>query len=383
VLLAALAVTVLASAGCGKRRSLLEPAPRARKAFESLGADEAVARAQSRAQRERSADAYTELAQIYTLANQRRPAREALQQAVKVEPTFAPAAVMLGSIRLEEGRGAAAEKLMRDLLAAHRDVPEAAEILGRALLGQKKVDEAESIVRDALKRHRNIPGLYWVLGDILGWRGQYQGSAVNLARAVALSPKLPELRLAHAQALLGAGDKAAAAQAVQQAVALAPESARVRFLAGTVLCGAGQADEAIAQYREGLVLDPANPALANNMALVLADEQRDTSAAVSWARKAIAAVPQSLAVADTLGWALARDGQLADALPLLRQVHKQWPTNPAVSYHLGWALATSGKRAEGLALLRQAAGGGRNDVAPQAQKALGEFGDRRPASPAG
>jgi tetratricopeptide (TPR) repeat protein len=58
---------------------------------------------------------------------------------------------------------------------------------------------------------------------------------------------------------------------------------------------------------------------------------------------------------DTLGWILAREGQTAAALPLLRQaaaasVARQRP-DPAMFYRLAYALRAAGQREEALRVL--------------------------------
>ena len=76
---------------------------------------------------------------------------------------------------------------------------------------------------------------------------------------------------------------------------------------------------------------------------------------------------------DTLGWALVRNGNYEEGLPVLRVAYKAWPTNAAVQYHLGWTLIKRGQKAEGMRLLQQAAASGRPDTAEQARKAIAEF----------
>lgn len=373
LMLFTLLVALATLSGCGRRQSLLEPDRRAVKEVRAFGNEEAIARAQDRATQQKSADAYTLLAHIFALASRGREAREALDSALKIDPTFPPAAVMKAQLLLSEGKAADAEKLVRPVLAKHPDVVEAYELLGRALRRLNRSAEAVTVLQDAVKKHGREATLYWALGDALDDCKQYAEAKKVFLRALRLDRKTAELRLAYAQVLLDSGDKAQAAKLALEGVKLRPDSPQVRFVAGTHLYNAGRAQEAVAQYKESLVLDPGNPAAANNLALILADMQVDTTTAVSWARKAAVAVPRSLAVGDTLGWALARDGQYKEALELLNRVHKLWPDNSAVQYHLGWTLAKTGKRAEGLALVQKAAASKREDIAPLAQKALAEL----------
>ena len=373
MMLVAVAAVILTASGCGRPRSLFEPTPRVQREVLKYGTEEAVARAQERADSERTVQAYGDLAQTYALTKQPKLARQTLEKAVSLDPTYPRTAVLLARILLSEGKGVEAEKLARGILTKYPNQPEASETLARCLMGQGKQEQAQQVLTTALQSHGNRAELHWAQADLFAIQGRFDDSLKQYQQALKLSPQNTSLRLSYIRPLMAKGDKEQAVAEALKAVEQQPSSADVRFMAGATLQQAGRDSEALAQYKETLVLDPGMFAAANNLALLLADRQQDTSAAVTWARRAVQGAPRSLACADTFGWALARDGQYQQGLSVLRVVHKAWPDNPAVWYHLGWTLVKAGQKDEGLKLLRQTAESGRDDAAKQAQKALEEL----------
>jgi Flp pilus assembly protein TadD len=106
---------------------------------------------------------------------------------------------------------------------------------------------------------------------------------------------------------------------------------------------AGNPGAAVAAYRRALARAPDNAIILNNVAYLLAGDPASRDEAVALAEKAHAAAPQSLAVADTLGWALYQKGELARAEEILTRVAKAAPGSGEVRYHLGMVYAKQGK----------------------------------------
>ncbi|NPV47389.1 MAG: tetratricopeptide repeat protein [Armatimonadetes bacterium] len=382
-LMAALSA-LLTSVGCGPTPSLLEPDRRVVGEIRRFGSREALARAELRAADAKSADAYTRLAQTRALVAASlsgqaekamgEKAAEALDRALKIDPGYLPAVVQKADILLQAGQPQAAERLLRRLPPAALRSADSAALLARALAVQGRPAEAEVVAREALQTHRRDPRLHWALAVSQALLGQSQQAEESFVRAIELAPRLGRLRLAYAEFLRSQRRHEDAARQALVAVELAPESIEERFVAGTELYMAGRLDEAVAQFREALVIDPDHALCANNLALVLADEQLDTASAVAWARRAVQAVPDDPKLIETLGWALARDGQYEQALRILKGLQKRWPEVGAIHYHLGWTLVQAGQRTQGMRLLRQAAASDDEQVAHQARQALEEFG---------
>jgi|LSQX01.1.fsa_nt_gb tetratricopeptide (TPR) repeat protein len=367
-----LAALIICASGCGKSK-IATPDARLSADVLSLGLPEVLARSQEQVKAEPTAENYDYRARALALGRQPKPARAAIEKAVSLDPTYEPSAVVLAQALMQEGKTEAAAQMMRALLQEKPGASAASAVLCRALLKQNRPSEALTVVEEALKRDRKSANLLWARADTKSTLKQFDEAAQDHRRAMKLDPKSIPLRMAYVQTLMLSGKKDEATEFALETVTLAPNSADVRFMTATALHQSGKLDEALKQYKETLIINPAMVPAANNLALLLADRQQDTGTAVAWARKAAAMAPRSVAVADTLGWALARDGQYGDAASILRGVSKTWTDNPVVWYHLGWVLAKSGSRAEGIALLRRAAKS-KSEIAADALKALQEAG---------
>ncbi|MEM7810450.1 MAG: tetratricopeptide repeat protein [Planctomycetota bacterium] len=100
---------------------------------------------------------------------------------------------------------------------------------------------------------------------------------------------------------------------------------------------AGRFDRAIEFYEEAAVLDPENPVVANNSAVLLALSGRNPGLASVRADKAISLAGPIPALLDTKGVALIAAGRPKDAFPYLQQVVSTGQL-PIGAFHLAWAL---------------------------------------------
>jgi cellulose synthase operon protein C len=365
-----LAALVISASGCGKSKG---PTPDARLSadVQTLGLPEVLARSQEQVKAKPTAENYDYLARALALSRQPKPARAAIEKAVSLDPTYEPSGVVLAQALMQEGKTDSAVQMMRALLQKKPDASAASEVLCRALLKQNRPSEALTVAEEALKRDHKSTNLLWARADAKSALKQFEEAAKDHRRAMKMEPKSVPLRMAYVQTLMRSGKKDEATKFALDTIPLAPNSADVRFMTASALHQSGQLDEALKQYKETLIINPGMIPAANNLALLLADRQQDTGTAVAWARKAAALAPRSVAVADTLGWALGRDGQYGDAANILRGVNKAWGNNPVVWYHLGWVLARSGSKSEGISLLQRAANS-KSEVAADALKALQE-----------
>ncbi|MDE2229137.1 MAG: PEP-CTERM system TPR-repeat protein PrsT [Alphaproteobacteria bacterium] len=103
---------------------------------------------------------------------------------------------------------------------------------------------------------------------------------------------------------------------------------------------------------EGIVARNADDVVVlNNLAWIYAN--RGDPRARQTAARAYALSPLSPAVADTYGWILLSQGDVAHAVHYLRMASYGMPDDPAVQYHFAVALTRAGKTAEARALLQK------------------------------
>lgn len=101
-----------------------------------------------------------------------------------------------------------------------------------------------------------------------------QQSHVAITKALQLNVDLPEAQASLGLCILGGGDKSSAGLQFQKAIDLDPQYAGGYLLRANLLREQGYLGEATRVYTQALALDPYNPAVHENMALLLALQGR-------------------------------------------------------------------------------------------------------------
>ena len=106
--------------------------------------------------------------------------------------------------------------------------------------------------------------------------------------------------------------------------------------------------------------------MVNNLAWVAGERGLPDARALAERAYVLSPNPET---ADTLGWIMARTGDAAAAVPLLKQAAAQRGTpDPAAAYRLSYALNATGAKQEALAALEPALAG--NAAFPQRADAV-------------
>jgi tetratricopeptide (TPR) repeat protein len=197
------------------------------------------------------------------------------------------------------------------------------------------------------------PGLYEAelnLGIVLVSQKQFAEAVTQVQAACEQKPK--ELRPAYylAEALFGAGEFADAEQRYQAATAIDPKYAPAWVGLARAKARQGRLDEAAGDYRKASEADPEY----REALLELADQY----AAAREPKKAIEIYrefPNNVAARERMGELLAKEGELAAAIPPLEQAVAQSPTT-ANKVALAQAYLKTGEAAKGIKLLGEAVG---------------------------
>jgi len=140
------------------------------------------------------------------------------------------------------------------------------------------------------------------------------------------------------------GDSAGALKAAAEALEEAPRFVAPMVLAAALDESAGRRDEAIDTYRRILELDANHVVALNNLAYALAVHRKAPAEGLPFARRAVAAAPNSPTVIDTLAWIQYLLGDHAAAAKLVQEVMKSNTLNPDVRLHAAIILAAAGQR---------------------------------------
>jgi tetratricopeptide (TPR) repeat protein len=134
-------------------------------------------------------------------------------------------------------------------------------------------------------------------------------------------------------------------QAIAQYEALLdvnPKQTAAHMLLGTLYDLQERFDLSEKHYRAALDINPKFVPAANNLAYILADQDKDINEALNFARLAKEKFPNDPNVMDTLGWVYYKKGLYDNAIGEFTDCLDKIPDNPTVIYHLGMAYYKKG-----------------------------------------
>ncbi len=287
------------------------------------------------------ADVLDLLGMAFLRSNDRDNALDTYEKMLKLDPKSAALNFRMGELRVA----------LRDETGALVNFKRAAELQPKAiepqiaiasvLLRQGKKDEARAI---ALALQKDLPGNpagLLLSGDLAMAEGKFAeaASAFRQAQNVQKSPQV--IAKLHG-ALLRAGAIAEADNVLTNGVKEFSDDLAIRLYAGEFAITNKKWAEAIDHYKFALKRDANNGVALNNMAWAMF--QLNDPKALQIAELAYAALPQSPAVMDTLGYINVRSGNAAKGLELLRQAAALAPKSGEIRVHLAEALAKNGNR---------------------------------------
>jgi predicted Zn-dependent protease len=98
----------------------------------------------------------------------------------------------------------------------------------------------------------------------------------------------------------------------------------------------GEVDTALEDLRGLLSERPGDAVVQNALGYTLADHERELARARDLVTQALAQMPDSSAVLDSMGWVLYREGMYEDALRYLQRARERG-SDPEIYLHLGEA----------------------------------------------
>lgn len=259
----------------------------------------------------------TEIARLQLAANNVDGAAYSLSKALNGQAGFIPAEALMVQVEQRQGNLEKAEARARQIVQR-----QPAQALGYALLGdlalaRKNPAAATAAYRQAYKVEPDTSTALTLM-NMLASQNQ-TAEALDIGR----------LRLKQA-----------------------PRDVSVQMQMGNLHARAGRFNEAATAYKAVLKVQPQNAQALNSLAnaqLKLGDP-----AALQTAQTAQKMAPQNPLIVDTLGWVLFQQGQIEQALPLLRDARLRAPDNPEIRFHLAKVLLANGRKTEAMEEAREA-----------------------------
>jgi Flp pilus assembly protein TadD len=140
------------------------------------------------------------------------------------------------------------------------------------------------------------------------------------------------------------GQETSALDELKAALERDPGQSTPHMLLGMLLESKGDAERAEKHYRSALEADPKLAPAANNLAYLLADQNRELNEALDLAQRAKHSDPEDPVISDTLGFVYYKKGLFDYAIEELTAASEALPDNAVVRYHLGMAYYKKGDR---------------------------------------
>ncbi|QBQ54473.1 XrtA/PEP-CTERM system TPR-repeat protein PrsT [Nitrosococcus wardiae] len=256
-----------------------------------------------------SAQAHYLLAKAYSAQNHRNKLREAIDQALKLDPNHALSKIAMIRLLMQENKPKEANKLFQELKQAYPEHPEVLAQEGWLAMRQNRPQGAVAVFKEALKHSPTSQVI------------------VNLA-------------LAQFQA----GNQNGSLATLEDWLKKHPEDRLAQFNLANLYMALKREQEAAFAFAKVVEQSPNNVVALNNLAWLL--RQDDPSKALEYAEKAMELAPNTPPIMDTLGMLLLEKGKIKQGLRLLRKASEKAPENPDIRYHFALALARNEENAQ-------------------------------------
>ena len=184
--------------------------------------------------------------------------------------------------------------------------------------------------------------IYNLKGDLYLTQGEKAAATESYKTAIRENPDFLRSYYALAEIYLGEHQEEKAVARYKGLLEVNPKEVEAHMLLGVIYDRQKRYELSEAHYRAALEVKPEFAAAANNLAYILADQDKDIDEALRLARMAKEKLPNSPYVMDTLGWAYFRKGLYPSAIGEFSDSLAEIPDNPAVAYHLGMAYYKNG-----------------------------------------
>ena len=316
-------------------------------------------------------------------------AERSLSEAIKLNPRFDQAILLLAELKIRKGNPAAAVDLLIPMTKERPQIAQAQYLLATAYLGLGKRDQALAVYRQMTELFPQDPGPSFLAGSILLRQGQPQEARKAFEKSAEISPdylppieKLVDLDIAgkqyapaleQVQKLIDKDPKLAQPWALRakiylaqrdfthaepdllKAIELDPKLEPAYLLLAQLYVASNRAEEAIAKLTAFVEKNKTVPALTQ---LAVINEQLKNYAAARDAYETLLTVAPNFPLAlNNLAVLYSEHlGQLDKAYDLAKRAREAAPNQPNIADTLGWILFKKGDYGNALRLLQESAG---------------------------
>lgn len=311
-------------------------------------------------------------------------AEKSLQAVAELSPGSAGAKINLAKVFVYKKDYKKALELYEEAIASDRTNFDALSGAVAVLIRQKEFSPAlakiDQAFRFAAADKTVLPALHYLKSDVFSAENNLTAAEAELKKAIELDAEYLPAYAAYAAILISQNRQDAAIEQYRKVVEKTP-SAPVYTLIGMLEDARGAFAEAEKNYRKALEVNPEAAIAANNLAWLIADQNRgNLDEALKLAQDTVNRNQQTASFHDTLGWVNYKKGFYPQAVQSFKKaiaLDEAAGINPGYRLRLGMALAAAGDRESGRREAALALRDGGEILNPKeildAKKALGEM----------
>lgn len=229
--------------------------------------------------------------------------------------------------------------------------------LAQGLVAARQYERAASVASEGIKRDPEDARLIRLRAQALSRLGRGSEAISFLEDAIKAESRSPQLALALADAYEAEKRYDDAVKVVRQAQEAFGEDQEFALRLVSLYDESGRLADAERELRAMIERDPLDAVALNYLGYLLADKTDRTPEAVTFIERALKVEPDNPAYLDSLGWALFKQGKVAEADGPLGRAAAALPANSVIQDHHGDVLARQGKWAEAMAAWQRAMAG--------------------------
>ena len=211
----------------------------------------------------------------------------------------------------------------------------------KILITQTRYEEAIVIAKDMQEEFSDSISGILLEADIYRAQKQYEKALLIYQQVYQQRPD-KKLLDANLKMLLALKQHDKAIILLTEEIAKDPEDIDSLFMLASLHQGKQHLKKAEQYYERLLKIAPKHVDSLNNLAWIYVDH--DIKQAMKLAERAHEQAPKSVAITDTYGYFLVRDGQFQKGLELIKQAAENTPLDKDIQYHLALAYEKTGQR---------------------------------------
>jgi tetratricopeptide (TPR) repeat protein len=302
----------------------------------------------------RDAHTYYNLSLALDLDGKFPAERQALETAIKLDPTLAQARSKLGVLDMSQGHPDDAIQTFKKAIELDPQLTEAQLNLATIFDGRGQVKEAESLLRQATEEDPKYAQARFNLGMVLAQQQRFSEAEAELQTAVSLDGTNLDAQTALAEVRAREGKSESSIEILGKVVAARPDSFQDHLNLGIALADHLEVEAALAEFTQAVTLNPGSAVAHYNRGRLLLDE-RHFEEAKPELEKALSLYEHFGDAVYLLAVTERQLGETAKSLELSQKSVQLSPDNPRAYYLLGQNLSSAKREQEAIAAWKHAA----------------------------